>query len=144
MCDYSLAHFPNRLAVEGERLRVHRFSTRTLGMAPARRRLSQILFPETTPAVCIPHGARLQLRDIPEHLRWQLKVGKIEEVTFVQQTAEAYRYRDAVRFNNGREIRLQLLDCGQRVVVLSLNPSEAPHAGPAETIERLRPAHRYK
>ena len=33
MCDYSLAHFPNRLAVEGEQLVVHRFATRTLGLA---------------------------------------------------------------------------------------------------------------
>ena len=31
MCDYSLAHFPNRLAVAGEELVVHRFNTGTLG-----------------------------------------------------------------------------------------------------------------
>jgi len=35
MCDYSLAHFPNRLAVEGEQLIVHRFDSGTLGLAPA-------------------------------------------------------------------------------------------------------------
>jgi hypothetical protein len=35
MCDYSLAHFPNRLAVEGEQLIVHRFDTLSIGLAPA-------------------------------------------------------------------------------------------------------------
>ena len=125
MCDYSLLHFPNRLAVDGERLRVHRFSTRTLGLAPARRNLKEILFPNTTPAVCVPHGARLRLRDIPDHLQWQLKIGEVEEVTLVQRSAEAYRHRDAVRFKNGREILVQLLQCGQRAEVLSINSSEA-------------------
>ena len=120
MCDYSLAHFPNRLAVEGERLVIHRFSTRTLGLFPAHRSLKQLLFPGTTPAVCVPPGARLRLSDVPEHLQRQLGVGPVEEVIFAQQSAEAFRYRDAVRFANGREILLQRLKCGQRVDVLSL------------------------
>ena len=34
MCDYSLAHFPNRLAVEGDRLQVYRFTSGTLGLVP--------------------------------------------------------------------------------------------------------------
>ena len=33
MCDYSLCGIPNRLAVEGEELVVHRFSTGSMGMA---------------------------------------------------------------------------------------------------------------
>jgi hypothetical protein len=33
MCDYSLAGVPNRLAVEGEELVVHRFPTGALGLA---------------------------------------------------------------------------------------------------------------
>src|SRR5205823_1117308 len=33
MCDYSLMGVPNRLAQEGEELRVHRFPTGTLGLA---------------------------------------------------------------------------------------------------------------
>jgi hypothetical protein len=41
-----------------------------------------------------------------------------------QQSAEAYQYRDAVRFQNGREVLLQRLRCGQRVNVLSLSSSE--------------------
>ena len=51
-------------------------------------------------------------------------MGAAEEVTFVQQSAEAYQYRDADGFQNGREILLQQLRCSQRVDVLSLSSSE--------------------
>lgn len=33
MCDYSLAYFPNRLAVKGEQLVVYRFPCGTLGVS---------------------------------------------------------------------------------------------------------------
>jgi hypothetical protein len=33
MCDYSLGGLPNRLAVDGEELIVHRFSTHSIGLA---------------------------------------------------------------------------------------------------------------
>jgi hypothetical protein len=139
MCDYSLAHFPNRLAVEGEQLVVHRFSSRTLGLASPRPSLKQILFASSTPAVCVPPGARLLLQDIPEHLQERLGVGAVEEVTFVEQSVEAFSYRDAVRFANGREILLQHLRCGQRVDVLSLCgvEEEAEHQRWEEEYQRL-------
>ena len=122
MCDYSLARIPNRLAVEGEQLVVHRFPTGTLGMAsPCPLPLSK-----GTPAVCIPPGASLRLRDIPEALQLRLGLNATEEVTFVQLSAEAYQYRDAVRFQNGREILLQKLGCGQQVEVLSLASGDIP------------------
>src|SRR2546425_10252775 len=122
MCDYSLAGIPNRLAVEGEQLIVHRFSTGSLGLAsPCSQRLSK-----GTPAVCIPPGARLRLRDIPEALQLRLGLNATEEVTFVQLSAEAYQYRDAVRFQNGRELLLQKLDCGQQVEVLSIASGDIP------------------
>ena len=124
MCDYSLAHFPNRLAVEGEQLVVHRFGSRTLGLAPAHPGPKELLFPSSMPAVCVPPGARLQLRDIPEHLQQGLGVGAVEEVTFIEQSLEAFTYRDAVRFANGREILLQRFQCGQHVEVLSLCGAE--------------------
>lgn len=128
MCDYSLAHLPNRLAVAGETLVVHRFSSYSRGLTCARRTWKQILFPETRPAVCVPPGARLRLMDIPEHLQRELGVSSGETVTFVQQSAEAFRYRDAVRFANGREILLQRLSCGQRVEVLTLESPEQADA----------------
>src|SRR5258705_8608445 len=121
MCDYSLAGNPKRLAVEGEQLVVHRFSTGSLGLASACSLLSN-----GTTAVCIPPGARLRLRDIPEALQLQFGLNATEEVTFVQLSAEAYQYRDAVRFQNGREILLQRLGCGQQVEVLSLASGDIP------------------
>ena len=122
MCDYSLAGIPNRLAVEGEQLVIHRFSTGSLGLASPCSSLSS----KGTPAVCIPPGARLRLRDIPQDVQLRFGVNATEEVTFVQQSADAYRYRDAVRFQNGREILLQKLLCGQEVEVLSLASSDFP------------------
>ena len=129
MCDYSLAGVPNRLAVEGEDLVVHRFPTGALGLASPNTSLARLWFSKlwsarVTPAVCVPPGTRLLLRDIPVDLQDALGVGTEEQVTFVQQSAEAYQYRDAVRFQNGREILLQDLQCSQRVDVLSLSSSE--------------------
>jgi hypothetical protein len=121
MCDYSLAGIPNRLAVEGEELVVHRFSMGTLGLASPNTPLSWLWSGKATPAVCVPPGARLLLRDIPKGLQQEFGVLEAEEVTFVQQNAEAYMYRDAVRFQNGREILLQRLKCGQHVDVLDLS-----------------------
>jgi hypothetical protein len=145
MCDYSLHHFSNRPAVEGEQLLVHRFSTGTLGLASP----SDLWVPEEPPdqthrgwwsrvkswlslsgekpipAVCIPPGAQLVLRDIPQCLQRQLAVGEEEEATFVQLSADPYSYRDAVLFKNGREVLLQKLAEGQRVDVLSLASVEA-------------------
>src|SRR5439155_22984755 len=100
----------------------HRFSTGSLGLAsPCSQPLSK-----GTAAVCIPTGARLRLRDIPEALRLRFSLSATEEVTFVQLSAEAYQYRDAVRFQNGREILLQKLGCGQQVEVLSLASGDIP------------------
>ena len=125
MCDYSLAGLPNRLAVEGEQLVVHRFETGAMGLAPSCLGLKQFLFRSSTPAVCIPPGARLRLHDIPPALQQRLGVGEVEDVSFVQQNVEAFRYRDAVRFANGKEVLLQLLRFGQRVDVLSLSSAAA-------------------
>ena len=85
MCDYSLAHFPNRLAVEGEELVIHRFATRTLGLAPGRCGWKQLIFPTRLPAVCVPPGARLRLYDIPEDLQRRLGVGAIEKLRLLSR-----------------------------------------------------------
>lgn len=148
MCDFSLHVLPNRLAVEGEPLLVYRFPTSTLGLAsPADLQALAEGAPEpipsrwwsavrswfipsvkkSPPAVCAPPGTRLMLRDIPLHLQREIGVGAEEEVTFVQLSADAYSYRDAVRFNNGRELLLQKLMEGQRADVLCLAlTDEAP------------------
>ena len=162
MCDYSLMYFPNRLAGEGEELIVHRFPTGATGLAARtdlqhvstgfreRRKKLLVLFrglrplltemglrrDNSVPAVCIPPGARLLLRDIPRHLQLQLGVHRVEEVAFIQTSSDAFRYRDGVRFRNGCEILLQLLHEGQRVRVLNFS---AVSMGSPE-LERLTPA----
>ena len=145
MCDYSLMAVPNRLAVEGEDLVAHRFPTGSMGLAsPADLRrladpkqaqprgwwsdLRNFFSPpvrQAAPAVCIPPGARLWLGDIPERLQKEMHVGAEEQVTFTQISAAVNSYRDAVRFSNGRQVRLQELKEGQRVRVLDLSLAEA-------------------
>jgi hypothetical protein len=151
MCDYSLHVFPNRLAVEGEDLVIHRFGGATIGLAsPAdlgptvtaihgdavsrnfRTRIKTWFVAQRPiwdaekkiPAVCVPPGATLILHDIPKGLRRELGVGEVEQVRFVETTADVNTHRDAVRFLNGRQVLLQVLREGQRVRVLSLNPQE--------------------
>lgn len=149
MCDYSLHTYPNRLAAEGEELVVHRFGAGSLGLASQgdlNRAISACNAPhgaywarvkawfqgqnprweaeKRVPAVCIPPGARLVLSDIPKNLQRELGVGEIEEVQFIETTAEVNTYRDAVRFKNGRQTLLQRLREGQRVQVLSLAVEE--------------------
>lgn len=146
MCDYSLHGIPNRLAVEGEPLVVHQFLTGSKGLAslpdvqaavgnPAPFAWGQLWSTlknwfsdppqkQAIAAVCIPPGARLQLRDIPPRVQTLLGVMASEEVTFVQLSAEAYQYRDAVKFKNGQTVLLQKLDKGQQVDVLCLASTE--------------------
>ena len=145
MCDYSLLAVPNRLAAEGEALVAHRFQTGAMGLAPAAEIAALATERHATPgrgwwsvlkycftprpakvvcAVCVPPGAQLLLRDIPEQLQGECKVSGTEEVTFTQTTAIEYHYRDAVRFANGREVLLQRLKQGQRADVLRLSLKE--------------------
>jgi len=144
MCDYSLMAVPNRLAREGEELVAHRFPTGSLGLAspPDLKRVDDPSQPirksfwmlckeffnppkaDPVPAVCIPPGARLRLEDIPARLQNELSIGPVEDVTFTQISAAVNSYRDAVRFANGREVRLQELREGQRVRVLDLSVAE--------------------
>lgn len=152
MCDYSLMSLPNRLATECEELVVHRFPSGAKGLAapsdlrresiasPVRRRTLVSLLKEvrsflgqiisapdsanSVPAVCIPPGARLLLRDIPERLQRQAGVRQVEQVTFTQINSDAFSYRDAVQFRNGIEIILQQLQEGQRVRVLNLSSAD--------------------
>ncbi|HMV86887.1 MAG TPA: hypothetical protein PLD20_12740 [Blastocatellia bacterium] len=147
MCDYSLHNVPNRLAVEGEPLQVHKFPTGSLGLAsPCDVRASygmsqrakwwqgiMNLFRETPPvsAVCIPPGAHLVLREIPSSLQEKLNIAAEEEVVFTQLSLESHRYRDGVQFQNGREILLQQLPVGLQFDVLSLSASEVEMPQPA-------------
>jgi len=149
MCDYSLHTYPNRLAADGEDLVVHRFGAGSLGLASPED-LARVASAVTAthrsvwsrvkawflgrnprwetercvPAVCIPPGARLVVSDIPKNLQRELGVAEVEEVQFVEITAEVNTYRDAIRFANGRQALLQQLREGQRVRVLSIGVEE--------------------
>jgi len=144
MCDYSLMGIRNRLAVEGEDLVTFRFSTGSVGLAPWRQGIEEILartckqrgfwatirklscgaVRDTVPAVCVPPGARLLLTGVQRSVRRRAGVGEVESVTFTQVTAAANRYRDAVRFPNGVEILLQDFAEGQPVRVFDLSSAE--------------------
>jgi len=131
MCDYSLTALRTRLAIEGEELITYRFPTGSVGLtssaefATFKKEFSgwrHWVNPREVPcAVCIPPGARLLLRDIPDQIQRQLGIGDSEEVIFIQTSAEAWRHRDGLRFKNGQEILLQRLRENQRADVLSLS-----------------------
>jgi hypothetical protein len=134
MCDYSLAEVRTRLAIEGEDLTVYRFPTGTLGFTspaelaqrPEMRGWRSWFSPRQVPcAVCMPPGAHLVLRDLPQRLQTGLGLGLEEEVVFVQTGIDAGRHRDAVRFRNNQELLLQRLAEGQRARVLSLGGDAA-------------------
>ncbi|HMD49537.1 MAG TPA: hypothetical protein VKG79_10585 [Bryobacteraceae bacterium] len=158
MCDYSLHLFPNRLGTEGEELVVHRFGGASLGLAspsdlPApkptcgqshwkkfvnwfQRPLFEV--DKAIPAVCVPPGAMLILRDIPKPLQRELRVSEIEPVVFTQVSAEVNTYRDAIRFANDRQILLQRLREGQRVTIVCLAGAADEEKTVEQTPVRLR------
>jgi hypothetical protein len=82
-------------------------------------------------AVCIPPGASLILKNIPDDLRRKWSVGEEETVFFTQISAEAHTYRDAVCFGNGRQVSLQHLPEGLLVKVLSLEGDAVRDRKPA-------------
>jgi len=82
------------------------------------------------PAVCIPPGARLLIRDIPAKLQQECGFQDgVKEAVFTQVTAVVNTFRDAVRFQNGVEVLLQRFDEGQRVRVLDLSLAEEKETG---------------
>jgi hypothetical protein len=147
MCDYSLGGLPNRLATAGEELIVHRFRTGSKGLAsptdvrpvqpieaPAPQmslwcRLKNFFVeqPQHTlqpPAVCVPPGATLVMKNVPVDLQRRWCVGTHEEVRFVQCSADVNRYRDSLQFKDRRQILLQELREGMCLQVVSLGGSE--------------------
>jgi hypothetical protein len=153
MCDYSLGGLPNRLAMDGEELIVHRFPTHSIGLASAAdlqimkirearlrdqnlwQRISGLFVQGSdcrrVPAVCVPPGARLMLKGIPLDLRCRWSVGVDESVLFTQTSAEVNTYRDALRFPTGRQVLLQELREGMRVTVVSLGGDWIDESKPA-------------
>ena len=155
MCDYSLMALPNRLAVCGEELVLHKFEFGSMGLVSEldlRRtqdeaskrgfleRLKRALFPTVShqcTAVCIPPGAELLVRDIPQQLGMALGLeSTTERVIFTEIGTTGFR--DAIRFRNGVEVLLQKLKEGQRIRVLALSTEDRDHS-PALEIEAAHP-----
>ena len=138
MCDYSLHGIPSRLAEKDEVLVVHRFYTGSKGLTspeslkPIERprslmaKVAKLLgFQPEECAVCIPDGAKLLLHGISANLQNALGLMSVETVTFRQLSMNEYTHRDAVEFSNGIRIRLQDLEEGQSVEVLTLSSGDA-------------------
>jgi len=154
MCDFSLHAVDNRLAVKGDQLFVHMFRFGSKGLASktdfeaARprvwKRVTAYFLPpaenplRALPAVCVPPGARLRLSGIPKYIQDKYGASDSEDVTFVQTTYETFRYRDGVRFGNGRVAMLQVFPEGVRAEVLRLGAEEEPETAPVETDTGLR------
>jgi hypothetical protein len=157
MCDYSLACIPNRLAQSGEELVVYRFNTGAIGLAsrddvitrrdeirrmgfwPRFKKVCEVPFTpylpdRRVPAVCVPPGARLQIRDLGAKLQREYGCGEVEEVVFTQTSADADTFRDAVLFRNGAVVLLQRLKEGQRVRVLFLSKNEDVEPAPTQRV----------
>jgi len=96
---------------------------------------------QSIPAVCIPPGARLLIRDIPAKLQHECGLQKeVAQAMFTQITAAVNSFRDAVLFQNGVEVLLQRLDEGQRVRVLDLSSADEQETEPARERAIMRVA----
>jgi hypothetical protein len=154
MCDYSLYTVRNRLAEEREELVLHKFETSSLGFAsvldleaqagkkPEKGRFWGRLqnwmsggSSATVPAVCIPPGAQLLLKDVPQSLQKSLRIRASQLVVFTEISSRSYSYRDALILPDGTSVLLQDLTEGIHAIVLSLSS-----VAPAEvaTNERAR------
>jgi hypothetical protein len=140
MCDYSLHGIKNRLARKGEVLVVHRFYTGSKGLTspeylnfdPPKAKGLMALFRRMIPfgepqvcAICIPDGAQLIICGISPKLQQAHGLNSTEAVTFRQLSLDVQTYRDAVEFRTGVKVRLQDLEVGQTVEVLSLSSERA-------------------
>lgn len=152
MCDYSLYAIQNRLAEDGEELVLHEFETGTLGFASMfdlnrakpqawgremgfwRGLMNSLLGRDacSTPAICVPPGARLLLTGVPRHVQQTLSIGPSEVVVFTEISSRSYSYRDALMLSNGTRVLLQDLPEGIHAIVLSTCPLEE------ERMEKVR------
>jgi len=145
MCDYSLAAVRQRLAQEGDELVTYRFKTGSMGLAL----LHEIGECAGDPAACcIPPGARLRTAfEAKRRFNFFFSTQwNEEEVVFVELDVPVNHYRDAIRRPNGEVIRLQDMEEGRRVGVVSLEgaaertPMGAREADPSTAIRELAAA----
>ena len=123
----------SRLAVEGEPLAVYRFADGSTGLIAqadlgresdcplnlwarvqrcfrtAPRRSKRV------PAVCVPNGAYIILKNIPSAIQQRCGIEEEEGAIMIADSG-----RDELRFSNGSQIRMEELWEGMPVEVLSL------------------------
>ena len=107
MCDYSLEMYASRPAREGEQYQTTRFASGSIGVTVPK---------DGTTAICIACDTRLELENIPATVRDGCGVGPREVVTF--SSLPYGGYRDAVMFENGKQVSLQQLGEGVRVSIV--------------------------
>jgi hypothetical protein len=163
MRDISLQRVPQRLAVEGEILVSYRFRTGSVGLASPgeiagskgvwqgiggrrswwsrwKRRISLLLRPDKTAAIRVSPTARLRVNSVPDEIQREFGVTPIENVNFVELSAEGCRLRDAIRFRNGRHVLLQRFGEGVWFEVLADGSNDQqPNEEPEESRKLAEP-----
>jgi hypothetical protein len=74
-------------------------------------------------AVCMPPGARIELRIQSPEIQNTLGVAARSEAVFDEISAESFLYRDALRLEDGRMLLLQSFPEGIHALVTALGPS---------------------
>lgn len=108
MCDYSLEAYRTQPAEKGEKYVLDRFPSGSMGFTAQAG---------CGTAACIPADTKLQLDGINDAV--QLSFGLKPRETVTMTRLDGYTYRDAVRFENGRELLLQSLNPGVTATVLA-------------------------
>jgi hypothetical protein len=108
MCDYSLEAYRTQPAEKGETYVLERFPSGSMGFTAQAG---------CGTAACIPADSRLRLDGIAEAVRLSFGLQPSEVVTMTR--LDGHTYRDAVRFENGRELLLQSLNPGVKATVLA-------------------------
>ena len=122
MCDYSLEMYRSRPARTEERYTTYRFPSGSVGfIAPG----------DPATAICMSGDTTLRLAKVPPHLRCLFDKDEAT-VTFVR--LEPGPYRDGIRFENGKEVSLQMLGPGVEASLIdALTGPDPDEARPAET-----------
>jgi hypothetical protein len=119
MCDYSLEMYRSRPAQKGEEYISNRFPTGTVGfVCPG----------DQSVAICMECDMKLELSHIPPAVQEQAKVGESANATFAR--IDEALHRDAVRFDNGKVLSLQVLGPGVAARLLSSEPVAIEHEIP--------------